>query len=115
MSSTDTYDIVIVVPDKNQWRTLKSLAKRSNIDTFPATPDIPHKMSARLKYRGSTHFPGVACHVDGTTWARFLPRSWDHPACRDGRRLGGLVRSSCSVLFAGVEVADDGVPGGRRG
>ena len=27
--------------------------------------------------RGVATQAGVACQVDGTTWARFLPRSWD--------------------------------------
>jgi hypothetical protein len=62
----------------------------------------------------------VACHVDGTTRARFLPRSWDHrsASCGTARRVvtpAGRGRLfDRHVLFSGREVADDGVPGGRR-
>ena len=62
----------------------------------------------------------VACHVDRTTWARFLPGSWDHRSASYGttRRVVTPVGRGrlfdLHVLFAGVEVADDGVPGGRR-
>ena len=64
---------------------------------------------------------GVACHVDGTTHAGFLPRAWDHRSAshRTTRRVLSPAGSGrlfdLHVLFAGMEVADDGVPGGRRG
>ena len=62
----------------------------------------------------------VACRVDGTTQADFLPGSWDHRSASYGttRRVvtpAGRGRLfDLRVLVSGVEVADDGVPGGRR-
>src|SRR5664279_1376442 len=62
----------------------------------------------------------VACHVDGTTQADFLPGSWDHRSASYGttRRVVTPVGRGrlfdLHVLVSGTEVADDGVPGGRR-
>jgi hypothetical protein len=64
--------------------------------------------------------PAVACHVDGTTQADFLPGSWDHRSASYGttRRVVTPVGRGrlfdLHVLVSGMEVADDGVPGGRR-
>ena len=64
--------------------------------------------------------PCVACHVDGTTQADFLPGSWDHRSASYGttRRVVTPVGRGrlfdLHVLVSGMEVADDGVPGGRR-
>jgi hypothetical protein len=62
----------------------------------------------------------VACHADGTTQADFLPGSWDHRSASYGttRRVVTPVGRGrlfdLHVLVSGMEVADDGVPGGRR-
>ena len=65
--------------------------------------------------------PGsVARHRDGTTLAGFLPTRWDHcsASCGTTRRVltptGPGRLFDLLVLFSDVEVADDGVPGGRR-
>ena len=79
-----------------------------------------------ILFEGACSFhdgPGrrVACHVDGTTSAGFLPGSWDHRSASwwTTRRVLTPVRGGCSfdllVLFKSMEVADDGVPGGRCG
>ncbi|MET3808900.1 hypothetical protein ABIB25_005932, partial [Nakamurella sp. UYEF19] len=81
----------------------------------PGSPPWWYAMAIRRSARPRSRSSTVARHRDGTTLDGFLPRGWDRrsASCGTTRRVLTPDVAGCLfdllVLFADVEVADDGV------